>query len=73
MIKFYLINYRSKATAKSFDQVVIGTLDRVTAFAEAEAYNYNTDFYIEHSRSEWDNLLQEALQDSPHNLINLCN
>ena len=72
-IKFHLINYRSNTTGRSFDQVVVGTIENAIQFAEAEAYNYNTDFYIEYSSFRWDNKLNEAFLNSHHNIVNLCN
>ena len=73
MIKFYLINYRSHSTGKNYDQVVVGTFERAKEYAENFANSYGTDFYIEYSQLEWDGLLQDALENSPHHLINLCN
>ena len=73
MIKFHLINYRNHSTDKNFNQIVVGTFERVEKYAEGEAIRYNTKFYIEHSRVEWDMLLEDALTNSPHKLINLCN
>lgn len=73
MINFVLINFINNTTKRSFDIVAVGTIEKITAFAEAEAFNYGTDYYLERASTEWDRVFLDALILSNQRLVNLCN
>ena len=58
MVKFYLVNFKTKF--KTFDLVLIGNSEQVTAYAEKEAYNYGSDYFIEQEHEQLTHEMQGA-------------
>lgn len=66
MIKFYLVNFRTKLL-KGYDLVLIGNSKQVEDYAEMQAACYGSDYFIE---QEYEQLTPEMQNIE---IINVCN